>query len=57
MDVIALSYISVALTLLLIKDERSETLRTRTPINVGSLLRLVFDRRLVATEVTQIASF
>jgi hypothetical protein len=57
MDVIALSYISVALTLLLIKDERSETLRTRTPINVGSLLRLVFDRRLVAIEVTQIASF
>jgi hypothetical protein len=57
MDDIALSYISVALTLLLIKDERSETLRTRTPINVGSLLRLVFDRRLVAIEVTQIASF
>jgi MFS family permease len=52
-----LGSISVVLTFFLIKEERSETPRTRTPVNVGGLLRLVFDRRLAAIEVTQMVSF
>ena len=52
-----LGSISVVLTFLLIKEERSEKPRPRTPINVGSLLRLVFDQRLAAIEFTQMASF
>ncbi len=52
-----LGSISVVLTFFLIKEERSETRKPRTPINVGGLLRLVFDRRLAAIEFTQMASF
>jgi Na+/melibiose symporter-like transporter len=47
----------VVVTFFLIKEEQSETPRTRTPVNVSGLLRLVFDRRLAAIEVTQMVSF
>lgn len=51
-----LGAMSVGLTFLLIQDE-PRTIHASRSINVGSLLRLLVDRRLLAIEVTQMASF
>ena len=51
-----LGAMSVGLTFLLIQDE-PRTIHTSRSINVGSLLRLLVDRRLIAIEFTQMASF
>ncbi len=51
-----LGAMSVGLTFLLIQDE-PRTIHASRSINVGSLLRLLVDRRLIAIEVTQMASF
>ncbi|MCW4041480.1 MAG: MFS transporter [Candidatus Bathyarchaeota archaeon] len=53
-----LGAVSVGLTFLLIQEEpRAHHARARSSINVGSLFRLLVDRRMIAIEVTQMASF
>lgn len=51
-----LGAVSVGLTFLLIRDE-PRSYSTLRSINVGSLFRLLVDRRMIAIEVTQMVSF
>lgn len=53
-----LGSISLFLTFLIIKEEKKATHSLpKTPIRLAALLKLIFDRRLIAIEFTQMVSF